>query len=97
MARQGFLTRGRRYRRGDVSPWPFVGLVGMAAVFFLYAASGPFTPWWAQALLLVLWLVATVRAVRWWSTHPARVAWVPVGCALVWFVAVWVGAAWLDW
>lgn len=92
-----FFTRGRRYRRSDVSPWPFVGLVGMAAVFFLYAASGPFTPWWAQTLLLVLWVAATVRAVRWWSTRPVLVAWTPVVCAAVWFVAIWAGASWLGW
>ena len=58
MSSSSFFTRGRRYRRGDVSPWPFVGLVGLAACFFLVAASGPFTPWWAQTLLLVGWLVA---------------------------------------
>ena len=97
MSSSSFFTRGRRYRRGDVSPWPFVGLVGLAACFFLVAASGPFTPWWAQALLLVGWLVATVRAVRWWSSHPVRVVWVPVVCVVVWFVVIWVGAAHLGW
>ena len=61
------------------------------------AASGPFTPWWAQALLLVGWLVATVRAVRWWSSHPVRVVWVPVVCVVVWFDVLWVGAAHLGW
>lgn len=92
-----FFTRTRRYRRSDVSPWPFVGLVGMAACFFLYAASAPFTPWWAQALLLVVWAVALVRAVRWWTPHPAWVAWVPVACLALWFVVIWDGAAWLGW
>lgn len=96
-SQNGFFSRGRRYRRNDVSPWPFVGLVGMAACFFLYAASAPFTPWWAQALLLAFWLAATVRAVRWWTPHPVRVAWVPVVCVAVWFVAIWAGAAFLDW
>ena len=91
------FTRGRRYRRSDVSPWPFVGLTGQAACFFLYAASAPFTPWWAQTLLLAFWLVATVQAVRWWTPHPVRVAWVPVVCAGVWFATIWAGAAWLDW
>lgn len=92
-----FFSRGRRYRRNDVSPWPFVGLVGMAAAFFLYAASAPFTPWWAQVLLLLFWLAATVRAVRRWTPHPVRVAWVPVVCVAVWFVVIWAGAALLDW
>ena len=72
-------------------------LVGLAACFFLVAASGPFTPWWAQTLLLVGWLVATVRAVRWWSSHPVRVVWVPVVCVVVWFAVIWVGAAHLGW
>ncbi|MBU2074133.1 MAG: hypothetical protein KKE65_08285 [Actinobacteria bacterium] len=92
-----FFTRTRRYRRSDVSPWPFVGLVGLAACFFLYAASGPFTPWWAQTLLLLLWLVATVRAVGWWSERPTWVAWAPVACLVVWFVVIWAGAAWWGW
>ena len=92
-----FFTRTRRYRRSDVSPWPFVGLVGLAACFFLYAASGPFTPWWAQTLLLLLWLVTTVRAVGWWSKRPTWVAWAPVVCLVVWFVVIWAGAAWWGW
>lgn len=91
------FTRSRRYRRHDVSPWPFVGLTGQAACFFLYAASGPFTPWWAQTVLLLVWLVATVQAVRWWTPHPVRVAWVPVACAAVWFATIWAGAAALGW
>ena len=31
----------------SISPWGFVGLAGMVAVFFLYAASGLLAPYWA--------------------------------------------------
>ena len=43
-------------RERHVSPWPFVGMAGMACAFFLYAASGLVAPWWAVVLLLLVWV-----------------------------------------
>ena len=50
-----------------------------------------------QTLLLLFWLVTTVRAVGWWSKRPTWVAWAPVVCLVVWFVVIWAGAAWWGW
>jgi hypothetical protein len=51
------------------SPWPFVGMAGMACVFFLYAASWLFAPWWGVVLLLVVWALLLVVACA--SCRPA--------------------------
>lgn len=79
------------------SPWPFVGMAGMAGAFFVYAASGLLAPWWAVALLLVLWLVLFVVACSWFTPHPKRVAVIPVVAFALWFCIIVAGGAWLDW
>ncbi|MBD8869923.1 hypothetical protein [Nocardioides donggukensis] len=83
--------------RNATSPWPFVGMAGMAATFFLYAASGLVVPWWAVLLLMALWLVQFVAACRWWTPHPTRVAAVPVVATVLWFGLVTGGAAAFGW
>lgn len=80
-----------------VSKWPFVGMGGMAAVLFLYAASGLLTPPWAVAGLVAVWLVAFVVACRWWSRRPGWVPFLPVALVAVWFAVVNAGGAWLGW
>jgi hypothetical protein len=72
------------HRRSEVSPWPFVGMAGMAAAFFLYAASGLFAPWWAVVLMLLGWVALLVVACAWWTPHPRRVPGVAVVALLVW-------------
>ena len=52
------------------SPWPFVGMAGMACVFFLYAASGLLAPWWAVVVLLVLWALLLFLATALVVTSP---------------------------
>jgi hypothetical protein len=89
---------GRRPRgRPDVSPWPFVGMAGMACAFFLYAASGLVAPWWAVVLLLVVWVLLLVLACVWWTPHPRWVPGVAVFAVGFWFAAVTAGGAWLGW
>ena len=83
--------------RAKASPWPFVGMAGMAAVFFLYAASGLVAPTWALTVLMFVWLVLFVTACRWWTPHPKRVLLLPVVAIVVLFAVVAAGAAWLDW
>jgi hypothetical protein len=80
-----------------VSPWPFVGMAGMACAFFLYAASGLVAPWWAVVLLLVVWVLLLVVACAWWTPHPRRVPWVAVVAVLLWFAVVTAGGMWLGW
>ena len=48
--------RGQRHGqpvRPVVSPWPFVGMAGMAGTFFPYAASGLVAPPYGVAVLMV--------------------------------------------
>ena len=87
----------RRHNPRAVSPWPFVGMAGMACAFFLYAASGLVAPWWGVALLLLVWLALFVVACAWWTPHPGRLPALAVAAIAFWFVAVTAGGAWLGW
>ena len=81
----------------DVSPWPFVGMAGMAAAFFLYAASGLVAPGWAVVVLMAVWLALFVVACAWWTPHPRWVPGVAVFAIVLWFAIVSAGGAWLGW
>ena len=86
-------------RRNDASPWAFAGMIGLAAVFFLIAATPTVVdaPWWVVALLLVAWVVALVQACRWFVRRPVAVPVLSVLLGLGWFAVVMAGARWLDW
>jgi hypothetical protein len=86
-----------RPRLKKASPWPFVGMAGMAVAFFLYAASGLVAPWWGVAVLMFVWLALFVRGLRWWSTHPVRLLLLPVAAIVFWFLVLSAGGAWLGW
>lgn len=79
------------------SPWPFAGMIGLACLFFLIAASVLTTPWYAVTGLLVLWAVTLGVAVRWWTPHPARLPWLTFGLAVVWVGTVVGGAVLFGW
>ena len=80
-----------------VSPWPFVGMVGMACAFFLYGASALVAPWWAVGLLLVVWAALLLVACAWWTPHPRWVPAVAVFAVVLWFASITAGAAFLGW
>ncbi len=82
-------------RLEKASPWPFAGMIGMACVAFLIGAGVLVMPWYAVLVLSVLWLVALVVAVRWWTPHPGRLVWLPLGLAVLW-VATVLGSARLS-
>jgi hypothetical protein len=89
-------------RRGQpvaqtVSPWPFVGMAGMACTFFLNAASVLLAPWYGVALLLAIWFALLLVGFRWWTPHPVRLAFLPVVSLVVWFGLVMAGDIWLGW
>ena len=84
-------------RRTKLSPWPFVGMGGLACVLFLDAASSVFAPWWVVAPLIVVWLALFVLACRWFTPHPRRVLWAAVAGVAVWFVVTVVGGIAFDW
>ncbi len=81
----------------EVSPWPFVGMAGMACAFFLYGASVLVAPWWAVVVLLVIWAALMLVACAWWTLHPRWVPGVAVVAIVFWFLAIVAGAAWLGW
>jgi hypothetical protein len=80
-----------------ISPWGFVGVAGMVAMFFPYAASGLVAPYWAVGVLLVVWLVLMVVTCGWFMSHPRRTLVMPVVALVVWFGAISAGGAFLDW
>ncbi|CAN5453418.1 hypothetical protein BH11ACT8_BH11ACT8_13470 [soil metagenome] len=80
-----------------VSPWPFVGMALMAAEFFLYGASALVAPWWAVALLLLVWVGLLVLCCAWWTPHPRRLVGVAAVAVVLWFLALVGGAALLGW
>ena len=84
-------------RLSKASPWPFLGLAGMAAVLFVFAASVLLVPGWYVAVLLLLWAVCFVVACRWWTRHPGWVPLSPVVLVVFWFASVNAGGAWLGW
>ncbi len=92
-----FERRRKVQSPNAVSPWPFVGMAGMASTFFLYAASGLLAPWWAVVLLMIVWLALLLVSCAWWSLHPTWVPFVPVVAAVLWFCVLLAGGAWLGW
>lgn len=82
-----------------VSPWPFVGMAGLAAVFFLVAATRTVVaaPWWAVALLGLAWLVAFATGCVWFTRRPRAVVLLPLLLSVVWFGTVVLGARLLGW
>jgi hypothetical protein len=81
----------------SISPWGFVGLIGVVAAFFPYAASGLVAPYWAVGVLLVIWLVMFVVTCRWFMPHPRRTVVMAVVAFVFWYAAVTAGAFFLDW
>lgn len=87
----------RRRRPGDASPWPFIGMGGLASVLFLYGAGGLIAPWWVVVLLLVVWVLLFVQACRWWTPHPTWVPVLPVVAVVLWFAVMVAGGLWWGW
>lgn len=74
-------------------------MVGLACVLFLIGATpvAVGAPWWAVALLVLLWFAALGLAIAWFSRRPRAVVVLPVLVALAWFVTVVAGARWGGW
>ena len=85
--------------REPLSPWPIVGLVGLACVAFLIGATpvAVGAPWWAITLLALVWVGALLLAIGWFTTRPKVVALLPLLMSLVWVATVVGGARFLDW
>ena len=76
----------------------WLGFAGLLGTLVLYAASGLLAPGWAVALLLVIWLALLVVAIRLLRQRkPLWVLALPVAAAVLWFLALSAGEAWLGW
>lgn len=84
-------------RNIPASPWPFVGMAGLASALFLYGASVLVAPWWAVVLLLAAWLGFFVTGCRWWTPHPKRLPLLAVASIVFWFLALLGGSILFDW
>ena len=80
-----------------ISPWPFIGMAGMACMFFLNAASGLVAPWWGVTILLFKWLVLLRVAALWWTPRPKATMALPVVDFALWIAIVSAGGAWWGW
>lgn len=80
-----------------VSGWAFVGLILMAASFFLYGASALVAPWWAVAVLMLVWVAQLVLCLSWFERRPTWLPAVGVFSVVLWFLALVGGAVFLDW
>lgn len=84
--------------RNATSPWPFVGMAGMATAFFPYAAAGFFfAPWWGALLLMLVWLVLFAVSCRWFTTHPRGTVGLAVLAFVVLFAVAYAGGRWFGW
>ena len=71
--------------------------MGLVSCFFLYAVSGILAPLWAVFVLLAVWTGHFVLALRWFSTRPYAVLFLPVPAVVIWFATMIAGGAWLGW
>lgn len=74
-----------------VSHWGFTGLAAMACVLFLPLGTAAIAPWWVTLLLVLLWLVSFVLALRWFVPRPGRVPWLAALVLAVWLPTIVAG------
>lgn len=95
------LTQRRRrvqpHNPNKVSFKPFLGMILMAASFFLYATSGTVAPWWGVLGLMLVWAFLLSLCVVWWSHYPERLPVVGVVSIVIYFVVIFGGAFALGW
>lgn len=78
-----------------VSPWGFAGMAALACLLFLDLAALLISPWWAVAILVLVWLVLFGWACRRFTPAPRQVATAAVAGYLLWLVVEVVGGRWL--
>ena len=85
--------------REPLSPWPFAGMIGLACVAFLIAATPVVVraPWWS-VVVLARGVAGLARARdRLVHARPRTVALLPIAVVLVWLATVVGGATYLGW
>lgn len=76
---------------------PWIATAGMVACLFLYGISGTVAPWWAVALLMLVWVSLMALTIRWFTRRPLAVMALPAVAFGVWFAAITTGGAALGW
>ncbi|MDQ4006864.1 MAG: hypothetical protein M3211_02055 [Actinomycetota bacterium] len=76
---------------------PWIGVAGLVCMLWLYGASGLVAPGWAVVVLVLLWVVQFVLAIRWFNRRPYVVLAMPLVAAAIWFAAIMAGDVLLDW
>jgi len=74
-----------------------LGMLLLLAALPLYLASGLMAPMWAVVVLLSVWVVLFVLAIKWFGHHPYRVLLLPFTAAAIWFAAMYAGDILLGW
>ena len=85
-------TGGGAHRIGS-----YIGLAGLAPLLFLVLASGLVAPLWAVVGLTGVWVALLTLGIRWFTTHPWRVAALPLVMVAVWVAVLAAGDAFLGW
>jgi hypothetical protein len=76
---------------------PWIGIVGLVSVLWIYAFSGRVGPDWLPLPLVAFWGVLFVLGCRWFSSRPYAVLVLPVIALVVWIALVSAGVTWLGW
>lgn len=74
-----------------------LGVLGLVAALPFYVASGLVAPLWAIGVLLLIWVVLAICALRWFTRRPWAVLALPFVAAGVWFGAISFGERVLGW
>jgi hypothetical protein len=76
--------------------WFWVALILHIGVGFPYLFSGLLAPYWAVAILWLVWVILLVTLVRSRPEGPKGL-WVPVLAGAIWLAAMFLGDRILDW
>lgn len=74
-----------------------LGVLGLLAVLPFFVASGLAAPFWAVVVLLAVWLLLLVVAIRSFSRSPWLVLVLPVVAAAIWWLTMTLGESVLGW
>lgn len=76
---------------------PWIGMVGLVSVLWVYGASGLVGPNWLPVPLVAFWIVLFFLACRWFTTRPYAVLLLPLVALVTWFAVVMAGAVYFGW
>ena len=69
----------------------------MAMMLFIILASGAVLPWYAIAVLTLVWLAALVQGARWFVRSPVKVLLLPLLMLGSWLGTLMLGVSLFGW